>query len=160
MRIELYHASKYGNGAKVADEFKRVMEARGHQVNVYHIDEARAKELPPADLYVFGSGTRMGKPSGNMRRFVKKANLPPGTKYAIFATHIRETPDKKTGKVPTEEEMERWRRTIPILCEILNGKGLVKVADKIIFVREMKGPLEEGWQGRVAELADAVASRS
>jgi flavorubredoxin len=62
MKIEYFHASKYGNGAMVAEEFKKVMAARGVTVNVHHIKEARPKEMPPADLYVFSSPGRMGKP--------------------------------------------------------------------------------------------------
>lgn len=142
----------------MADELKQVMEARGHLVNVHHIDEVRPKELPPADLYVFGSPTRFGGPIGGMKRFLKKAALPAGTKYALFATHGEEQPDKKTGKPPSEVEIERLRRTLPIMEESLKEKGMVKVADKFFLVTatEMRGTLLEGWQGRVSELADAI----
>ena len=159
MRIELYHASKFGNGAKVAEELRQVMEAKGHQMNVHHIKEADPKKLPPADLYIFGSPTRIGKPIGSMRRFVKKLSLPPKTKYAVFATHGDAAPDKKTGKMPTEEEMERWRKTIPYLDEVLKGNGLLKVADKkfFIYADSMKGPLKEGWQKKVEEFAAEIA---
>jgi flavodoxin len=157
-RIELYHASKFGNGAQVAEELRRVMEAKGHQVNVHHISGSKPKEMPPADLYVFGSPTRFGKPIGSMRRFVKKVSLPPGTRYAVFATHADAVPDKKTGKMPTEEELERWRKTIPDLDEVLKGKGLVKVADKVFHVSAaaMKGPLKDGWERNVEEFAAAI----
>jgi hypothetical protein len=33
--------------------------------------------------------------------------------------------------------------------EILQGKGLVKVADDKVLVTGLKGPLEEGWQKKV-----------
>jgi len=158
MKIELYHASKFGNGAMVAEELRRVMEAKGHQMSVHHIDEAKSKDMPSADMYIFGSPTRFGRPIGSMRRFLKKAHLPPGTKYAIFATHADAVPDKKTGKVPTEEELNRWRKTIPDLDEILKGKGLVKVADRVFIVSAdaMKGPLKEGWQERASEFVSAI----
>jgi len=136
------------------------MESKGHQMNVNHIDEARPKDLPSADLFIFGSPTRFGRPIGSMRRFIKKVTLPPGTKYAIFATHADAVPDKKTGKMPTEEELNRWRRTIPDLDEILKGKGLVKVADRVFSVSAdaMKGPLKEGWQERARDFAAAILS--
>ncbi|MCU0860633.1 MAG: hypothetical protein MUE55_08640 [Thermoplasmata archaeon] len=158
MRIELYHASKFGNGAKVAEELQKVMASRGHQMNVHHIRESRPKELPQADLYVFGSPTRFGKPIGGMRRFAKKVSLPAGTRYAVFATHGAAAPDKKTGRIPTEEELVKWRRTIPVLDEILKGKGLVKVSDKVFYVvgETLKGPLKEGWQGDVEEFANTI----
>lgn len=151
MKIELYHASKYGNGARVAEEFKRLMAAKGNEVDVHHIRDASPKDLPPADLYVFGSPTHFGKAVGSMRRFVKKVDLPPETKYAVFATHGAARPDKKTGKMPSEEELEKYRLTIPMIDEQLKAKGMVKVAETKIFVQpeNLKGPLEEGWQGRV-----------
>lgn len=40
MKIEYFHASKFGNGAMVADEFKKQMVAEGVTVNVHHIREA------------------------------------------------------------------------------------------------------------------------
>lgn len=162
IKIELYHASKFGNGAMVAEEFRRVMETKGHQVSVHHIDESKPKELPLADLYVFGLPTRFGGPRGSMRRFIKKVSLPSGTRYAIFATHGDAVPDKKTGRMPTEEELTRWRKTIPILDEILREKGLLKVADKIFLVsgETLKGPLKEGWQGKVEEFVTAILSPS
>lgn len=159
MRVELYHASKFGNGAMVADELRRVMEAKGHPMNVHHIKGANPKKLPPADLYVFGSPTRFGRPIGSMRRFIKKVSLPPGTKYAVFATHADEVPDKETGKMPTEEELNQRRKTIPDLDEVLKGKGLVKVADKVFSVSpdNWKGPLKEGWQKKVEEFTGQIA---
>jgi len=160
MKIEIYHASKFGNGARVAEELRRVMEIKGHQANVHHIDESRPKELAPADLYVFGSPTRFGGPIGSMKRFVKKASLPSGSKYAVFATHTEGMPNKKTGQMPTEEELSRERKTIPVLEEMLREKGLVKVADQIFVVtgNVMKGTLKEGWQEKAGEFATTILS--
>jgi multimeric flavodoxin WrbA len=149
MRIEYFHASKYGNGAMVAEEFKKQMAAKGVTVNVHHIRDARPKELPPADLYLFSSPGRIGKPIGGMRRFLKQANLPTGTKYAILTTEGAPQPDKKTGRMPTEEEMARWQRIIPTMNKLLLEKGLVKVAEGKVLVTGLKGPLEEGWQKKV-----------
>ena len=158
MRIEIFHASKFGNGAMVAEELRKVLELKGNQANVHHIKQAKPKELPPAVLYVFGSPTRFGGPLGSARRFIKKVNLPAGTKYAIFATHGDAVPNKKTGKMPTEEELQRYRNTIPVLDGILKEKGLVKKAGQIFLVRgdTLKGPLKEGWQAKVEEFAAEI----
>ena len=78
MKIEYFHASKYGNGAKVAEEFKKQMAGKGVAVNVHHVREVKPKEMPPADLYLFSSPGRMGKPIGGMHRFLKKPGCPPG----------------------------------------------------------------------------------
>jgi multimeric flavodoxin WrbA len=156
MKIEYFHASKYGNGAKVAEEFKKQMAAKGVTVNVHHIRDVRPREIPPADLYLFSSPGRMGKPIGSMRRFLKRAKLPSGTKYAILTTAGAPQPDKKTGRMPTEEEQAKWQRVIPIMNVILQEKGLVKVAEGKILVTGIKGPLEDGWQKKVEAFASQI----
>lgn len=156
MNIEYFHASKYGNGAKVAEEFKQHMAAKGVTVNVHHIRDAKPKEMPPADLYLFSSPGRMGRPTWGMRRFLKKTKLPSGTKYAILTTEAAPQPDKKSGQMPTEEEQAKWHRIIPIMNEILQKKDLVKVVDGKILVTGLKGPLEENWQRKVAAFASQI----
>ena len=148
MKIEYLHASKYGNGAMVAEEFSKQMAARGVTVEVRHIREARPKELPPADLYLFSAPARFGKPISGMRRFLKKVELPAGTKYAILTTEAAPHPDR-AGRVPSEQELARWTRVRPIMNEILQRKGLVEVAEGKVQVTDIKGPLEEGWQQKV-----------
>ncbi len=149
MKIEYVHASKFGNGARVADEFRRRMAVRGVTVHVQHVGRAKPKELAPADLYVFSSPGRMGKPIGSMRRFLAKVDLPAGTRYAILTTEMAPQPDKKTGRMPTEEEVAKWQRVRPIMNGILQGKGLVEVYEDKVYVTGMRGPLEEGWQQKV-----------
>ncbi len=139
MKIEYLHASKYGNGAAVAAEFKRQMGANGVSVDVHHIRELKPSELTPADLYVFSSPGRFGKPIRSMRRFLKKTTLPPGTSYAILTTEAEPKPDGAS----------RWQRVRPIMNEILESKGLVKVAEEKIFVTGLRGPLEDGWELKV-----------
>jgi menaquinone-dependent protoporphyrinogen IX oxidase len=160
MKIEYLHASKFGNGAMVAAEFARAMAARDVGVEVHHIREVRPTELSAADLYVFSSPGRIGKPIGGMRRFLAKVTLPAGTDYAVLTTEAAPKPDRKTGRVPTEEELARWQRVRPIMNEILQGKGLVKVAEDKILVTGIKGPLEDGWQAKVAAFAGRLPIRS
>jgi hypothetical protein len=156
MKIEYFHASVFGNGAMVAEEFKKQMAAKGVMVDVHHIEKTRPKELPPADLYLFSSPGRFGKPIKEMRRFLMEINLPKGTKYAILTTEPAPKPDKKTGMMPTEEELDRYQHVISIMTELLKEKGLVKVAEMKIFVTGLKGPLETGWQEKVQVFATAI----
>ncbi len=139
MKIEYLHASKYGNGAAVAAEFKRQMDADGVRVGVHHIREVKPSRLAPADLYVFSSPGRFGKPIRSMRRFLRKTTLPTGTSYAILTTEAEPKPDGAT----------QGQRVRPIMNEILERKGLVKVAEDTIFVMGLKGPLEDGWERKV-----------
>jgi hypothetical protein len=87
------HASKYRNGANVAAEFRKQMAVQGVVVNVHHIREAKPTELSPADLYVFSSPGRMGKPIGGMRRFLKTVEA--------FVTRIPTSPDAQRSVAPT-----------------------------------------------------------
>jgi flavodoxin len=160
MKIEYFHASKHGNGALVAEEFKKQMAAKGATVNVQHIRNASPKEMPPADLYIFSSPGWMGKPIGGMRRFLKEARLPSGVKYAILTTEGAPQPDKKTGQMPTEEKQDKWQRVIPVMNEILQKKGLTKVFEGKILVTGIKGPLEEGWQKKVENFVSQINSSS
>jgi menaquinone-dependent protoporphyrinogen IX oxidase len=156
MKIEYFHASKYGNGAKIAEEFKRQMASKGVTVNVHHVKKTKPKEIPPADLYVFGSPGRFGKPIGDMRGFLKKANLPTGTNYAVLVTELAPEPEKSIRIPTTEEELGKCQRVIPIMNEMLQKKGLVKVAEGKIFVTGLKGPLEENWQKEVEAFASQI----
>ena len=155
MKIEYVHASKFGNGAKVAEEFKRVMATRGVEVTVHHIHDVNPRELSPADLHVFSSPGRMGKPIRGMRRFLEDLQLPAGASYAILTTEMAPRPERKTGRMPTEEEIGRSQHVRPIMNELLQRKGLVPVAEDKVYVTGMKGPLEEGWQQKV----DAFGAR-
>ena len=156
MRIEYLHASKFGNGATVAAEFKQRTAGKSVAVDVHHIRDVRPAELSPADLYVFSSPGRFGKPIGGMRRFLKKLTLPAGTRYAILTTEAAPKPDKKTGRTPTEDELAKWQRVRPIMNEILQGKGLVNVAEDKVHVTGLKGPLEPGWQKTVEAFATRI----
>jgi hypothetical protein len=157
LKIEYYHASKYGNGVMVAEEFRKLMEVKGATVAIHHVRDVRPSEPAPAELYVFSSPGRMGKPIRGMRRFLKKLQLPSGTNYAILTTEGAPRPNKKTGLMPTEAEQEKWQRIIPMMNELLAPKGLNKVTEGKILVTGMKGPLEEGWQKKVEEFAARIS---
>jgi hypothetical protein len=155
MKIEYVHASKYGNGARVAQRFTRDMADRGVEVTVHHIEDVNPTQLPPADLYVFSSPGRLGKPIRSMRRFLSEVQLRAGTRYALLTTEMAPKPDKKTGLVPTEEEICRYQKVRPIMHELLQAKGLVGVTEDKVYVTAIKGPLEEDWQQKV----DGFAAR-
>jgi hypothetical protein len=79
-----------------------------------------------------------------MRRFLKKVMLPAGTK------EIEPKPDKTTGTIPSEEGQANRQRIIPLMNEILEGKGFDKIVDGKIFVTGLKGLLEVQWKDKVA----------
>jgi hypothetical protein len=156
VNIEYFHASRFGNGAMVADHFRTVMAAQDATVNVHHIRDVRPDRLPPADLYVFSSPGQWGKPIGKVRRFLAGVRLATGTPYAILTTEIAPQPDKTTGRMPTDEEIAKVQRVRPVMNEILQGSGLVNVAEEKVYVTGIKGPLEDGWQRKVEAFAADV----
>jgi hypothetical protein len=129
------------------------MAARGVSVNIHHIREVSPKELPPADLYLFSSPGRFGKPKREVRKGLEKAKLPPGARYAILTTEAAPQPSEKDGQAPPEGGCAGQQRVIPIMNEILQAKGAIEVAEDKILVTRIKGPLEEGWQRKVEAFA-------
>jgi menaquinone-dependent protoporphyrinogen IX oxidase len=158
VKIEYLHDSKFGNGAIVAAYFKQHMAAKGVDVDIHHIREVRPPELPTADVYVFSSPGRFGRPVRGMRRFLKHVQLPVGTRYAVLTTEAMPKPNRKTGQIPTEEELAKYQRVRPIMNEILQRAGLAKVAEDTIHVTGLKGPLEEGWEVKVDAFAAALCA--
>jgi len=156
MKIEYFHASKYGNGATVAQEFTKDMAARGVEVHVHHIQHVEPTDLDPADLYLFSSPGRLGKPIKGMRTFLKHLRLPAGTTYALLTTEMGPKPDKKTGRMPTEEEICRFQKVRPIMNELLQAKDLVEVAEEKVYVEDIQGPLEDGWEQKVEAFANRI----
>ncbi len=150
-RIVYVHASKFGNGATCADEFRQRMAARDIDVEVHHVGKVKPKALPPADLYVFSSPGRFGKPIGSMRKFLKKLELPAATRYALLVTELRPEPHGTTEQTATEEGP--CQQVTPIMNELLGSKGLVGVGEEKVYVRGIKGPLEDGWREKVEAFA-------
>jgi menaquinone-dependent protoporphyrinogen IX oxidase len=158
MRIEYVHASRYGNGAAVAEEFRRLMAAHGAEVQVHHVRQADPRAMGPADLYVFSSPGRMGKPTRAVRRFLKSVQLPEGARYALLTTEMQPRPDKKTGRMPTEEEIARYQKVRPTMHQLLQARGFESVGEECVYVTDLKGPLEEGWQRKVEAFAELLAA--
>jgi menaquinone-dependent protoporphyrinogen IX oxidase len=158
MKIEYLHGSKFGDGATAAEYFKQHLAVKDIDVDIHHIRDVRPAELPTADAYVFSSPGRFGRPARGMRRFLKQVRLPAGTRYGVLTTEAMPKPDRKRGRVPTEEELAKYQRVTPIMNETLQGKGLVKVAEAKIHVTGLKGPLEEGWEVKVDAFAAALCA--
>ena len=93
---------------------------------------------------------RIDRTLGTLYNIVERGGRP------ILMTHIGRPKDKKTGKIPTEEELARWQRVRPIMNEILQDKGLINVAESKVYVTGMKGPLEEGWQKKAKAFAAQI----
>lgn len=156
MRIEYLHASKFGNGVHVAEEFQRQAATRGATTTIHHVRDVDPRRLAEADLYVFSSPGRMGRPIGGMRRFLRRLRLPAGTPYALLTTEAAPSPDPTSG----EDQENRYQRVRPIMHELLQAAGLVPVAEGVVHVTALKGPLEPDWEPKVKQFVeDALVGR-
>jgi hypothetical protein len=52
------------------------------------------------------------------------------------------------------------QRVRPVMNEILEGKGLVEVAEDKVYVTKLKGPLEDAWRNKVAVFVSLLARGS
>ena len=151
--IEYLHASKYGNGLTVAEEFRRLMSERGVAVGVHHISEVDPKALDPADLYVFSSPGRFGRPIAEMGRFLREVIAPEGTRYAILTTELAALPEPRPLG---SDDAARYQRVIPAMDVVLRRKGMVAVAADRVLVTGLRGPLDDAWREQVATFADRL----
>lgn len=156
MEIQYLHASRFGNGAAVAEDVRARLAARGAVVRVHHIKEVTPDALPAADLYVFSAPGRIGKPVARMRRFVEKLGLPAGTRYAVLTTEMAPAVDKTTGQRPSDDEAEKVNRVLPLLLEALDARGLTRVAAGRVYVTGPRGPLEDGWRDKTAAFVESL----
>ena len=58
--------------------------------------------------------------------------------------------------MPTEEEVFKYQRVRPVMNELLEGMGLVNVAEDKVYVTAIHGPLEDGWQQKVEAFAARI----
>lgn len=158
MKIELFHASKYGNGLNLAVEYQRQMTEKGNEVIIRNVNDFQGREIPKADLYVFITPARFGKPIRSIRNFIEKKDIPSGSKYAVISTEMEIKPSKKADKRPKQESVDKWQKILPIMNKMLQDKGLFKVTDMSIFVLTTKGPLEDGWQEKITTFVNLTGS--
>ena len=79
--------------------------------------------------------------------------MPEGTRYALLTTEMAPRPDKRTGRMPTEEEICRFQHVRPKMHELLQARGLIPIGEEKVLVTDMQGPLEDGWEQKVAAYA-------
>lgn len=156
MHIEYIHASKFGNGLQVAERFRQVMSESGSTVQLHHVRSVDPRHLDRADVYVFSSPGRMGRPLRAVRRFLAAIALPAGTEYGLLTTEATvQAPPTTTGGSGSEEP-DPHQRVRPAMHEILQGKGLIPLAEQAIVVSGTKGPLQSGWEQDVAAFAERL----
>ena len=139
MEVAIFHASKHGNGLKGAEYIKGELEKKGHGVDLNHAKEVDAKTYPQKDMYIFIAPIYATMVSGKVKKVAKK--LSKRTKGAFISV--------QTG---ADEKIQK--DSIGIL---LSAKGWKKAAGPVkLQVKEIKGPLIEGWEKKLDELVSSI----
>ncbi len=146
-KVAISYLSKYGNGKRAMEYLRSLLLDKGHEVELFSMSESKSNQLPPSDIYVFSTPVHMGKPPRKARGFVKKFNG--GGKYALVVTHASEPEGNKYS--PTQ--------TVEMMTGLLKESGLTPACDTLLIrVQDMKGPLEQGWEDKVAMLAESISA--
>ena len=141
MNVNIIYDSKYGNGEKLCNYIKNVLEERGHDADLYFVRKTKVKKLPKADLYIMSAPTHMGTAPWKVKRYIKKIS-DEGAKYSLITTCLDEE----------SKAIEKMRNKF-------SGTDLKEVGDGLkIKVEGMKGPLEDGYKEKVDDYLDEILS--
>ena len=143
MKVLIVYESKFGNGEKIVRVLADMLAKKGHEIETLHVKEARFKKDFHADLYVFSSPVRMFMLPMAMKSFLKRFKpSQEGAPYALMTTYL----DPKASAL---DKMEA----------ILKTKKMVKKFDSFkAKVKEMEGPLEDGYMNVLEEFAEKIAA--
>ena len=141
MNVCIAYFTKFGNNKKCAEYIEQKMNEKGHVVHVMSITDVKPDALPEADLYIFGSPTRMANPPGKVKRYLKRLKLATeGARFVILNTYADEA--------TTVSEK---------LADILTTKGMQKAAEAVkLKVKGMSGPLEEDYTQKIDTFVNSI----
>ena len=146
-RVLVAYSSYFGNSTLAAETVERLLRERGNEVTRYSIRDG-GKRPDRWDAIVVVTPIRMGMVVGPTRRFVRRLPRGGNARSALVVTHI----------APVDENV-RFNPVKPSrkLCERLKRHGYDAIGDPVFLsVVEHQGPLEEGYETKVARLVDAV----
>ncbi len=142
--LVVYH-TKFGNCKRIAESLAGGLEEAGLEVEV--IPSEKRKAGSDYDFIAVGSGTRMGRMTGGIRRFINREieqDAWAGRPFLAFGT----------GGKPKEDgsKHDDWNCAGAVrIHEALEARGLKPVAGAAkFFISEegLKGPLREGEEER------------
>ena len=144
--LVVYH-TKFGNCRKIAENIAKGLKEAGLEVEIISSDTRKiASEY---DFIAVGAGTRMGRMTGEIKRFIKseiKKKVWSGKPFLAFGTGVR--PEGEGSR------FDDWSaRGAVRIHEALEARGLKPIGGAAKFyVKEQEGPLEEGEEERALQL--------
>ena len=144
MKTLVVYDSVYGNTEKIA---RAIGGAITSDVQVLQASEANTAELEGIDLLIVGAPTQAGRPTLVMQDFLKKVTEPTikGIKVATFDTRI------------SAKWVGIFGYAAGKIAKNLKKKGGVLILPpEPFFVKDTKGPLQEGEIDRAASWAKEI----
>jgi flavodoxin len=141
MKINIFYASWFGNGEKIAEELAEILLKKNQDVKLFSLMEKPTGIIPDADLYIFSSPTRKFGLPANVKDFINSFTPPKSqTRYALMTTYM----DPRTIALKKMESL-------------LNSKGMLKAAgDFKVRSLGLKGPLETGYNEKLTGFAEEI----
>lgn len=131
--IVAYH-TKWGNCGQIAESVAAGLQEAGHEVSLVNVKKAHEID-PSLEFLVAGSGTRAGRMTGPMRRFLER-NVGEdwrGKPFAAFGTGAKSAEGRQDPKGADG------------IFDLLRERGLTPLAPAHkATVTGMRGPLAEG----------------
>jgi flavodoxin len=144
--LVVYH-TKFGNCRRIAESIARGLEESGVEVELVSSDARKVRS--GFDFVAVGSGTRMGRMTGAIRRFIRreiKKKAWEGNPFLAFGTGVR--PEGSGSR------FDAWSvRGAQRIYEALEARGLKPTGGAAkFFVQGQEGPLEDGEEERAHRL--------
>jgi flavorubredoxin len=146
MNISIIYESKYGNGKQAMTYLGNILKKKGYDVQLLSIHELKPHMLPESDLYIFSAPNAFGKIVRSMRKFLEKIEIKNSSAhYLLINTCLNPSSSQDKGL----EQMD----------EILQTKNISRLSDGVkLKVIAIKGPLEEGYEKKLDEIAEIIHS--
>lgn len=153
MKALVIYDSAYGNTERIAIA---VGQALGEDTRVERVDDANWDDLNDYDLVVVGSPTQAGRPTPEVKAFLK--NIPAGSLKGVEVTGFDTRIDSRTQGFMLRTFMGFLGYAGGRIARQLEAKGgrLVKQPHGF-FVQDKDGPLSEGELERASDWASSIA---
>jgi menaquinone-dependent protoporphyrinogen IX oxidase len=141
--------TRWGNCRQVAEAIGRGLVESGHQVTVGAVGSI-GEPAPDLEFIALGSGTRVGRPVGAIKRFISRRLKDDwrSRPFAAFGTGLVKFVEK-------DEPISADR-----IYELLEARGLKPIAPPFkAGVLDMHGPLAEGELERAARYGVEIGSK-
>jgi len=123
MKALIVYGTRYGSTAEISEEMAKTLRERGLDVDVINAKEDKVEKAEDYDLFLVGSGIKMGKWTGEPLKFLEKNQDALANKaVALFVS---------CGSVDDPDQREKGRTKY--LDEVAGKYPMVKIVSKGFF---------------------------